>query len=226
MARRTQSRGTCIYCNRDFTRSGMTRHLESCPKRAEAIESEKKEGKSEAIYHLIAYDQYGPDFWLHLEMPGAAVLQDLDKYLRAIWLECCGHLSEFWRGRAWSGIEIDIRSRIDRAMPPEAWLTHVYDFGSSSYTIVQSIAARRAVWSSRYPVRLLARNIIPELPCAVCREPATWACMECRDEWKTEYAFCEKHAGSHDHDPAYFARLVNSPRVGICGPIESAEPPY
>ena len=46
-------------------------------------------------YHLLVRDAYNRDFWLHLEMNGRSTLKDLDRYLRAIWLECCGHLSQF-----------------------------------------------------------------------------------------------------------------------------------
>ena len=38
---------------------------------------------------------YGEGYWLHLETQGSATLEDLDHYLRVIWLECCGHLSSF-----------------------------------------------------------------------------------------------------------------------------------
>jgi len=47
------------------------------------------------LYHLQVQDAWGGDYWLHLEMRGNATLQDLDDYLRAIWLECCDHLSAF-----------------------------------------------------------------------------------------------------------------------------------
>ena len=35
---------------------------------------------------------------MHLEMPASDALADLDGFLRDIWLECCGHLSEFTIG--------------------------------------------------------------------------------------------------------------------------------
>ena len=38
---------------------------------------------------------YEPDYWLHLEAPASMTLEDLDNFLRGIWLECCGHLSMF-----------------------------------------------------------------------------------------------------------------------------------
>jgi len=37
-------------------------------------------------------------------MRGSATLTKLDDYLRAIWLECCGHLSKFTIG-GWGGGE-------------------------------------------------------------------------------------------------------------------------
>jgi len=37
-------------------------------------------------------------------MRGSATLAKLDDYLRAIWLECCGHLSKFTIG-GWGGGE-------------------------------------------------------------------------------------------------------------------------
>ena len=36
-----------------------------------------------------------PMYWLHIEIPAKATLEDLDHFLRAVWLECCGHLSSF-----------------------------------------------------------------------------------------------------------------------------------
>jgi hypothetical protein len=42
----------------------------------------------ETLWHLRVQDAYDKDFWLDLEMVGSASLDKLDKYLRAIWLEC------------------------------------------------------------------------------------------------------------------------------------------
>ena len=33
-------------------------------------------------------------------MPADATLADLDRFLRDIWLECCGHMSQFTIGKA------------------------------------------------------------------------------------------------------------------------------
>src|SRR5438045_3051287 len=45
--------------------------------------------------HLTVEDREIGAYWLHLEAGPTATLEDLDLYLRRIWLECCGHLSAF-----------------------------------------------------------------------------------------------------------------------------------
>jgi len=43
----------------------------------------------------VVEGSYLPYYWMHLELPANATLEDLDSFLRDIWLECCGHLSAF-----------------------------------------------------------------------------------------------------------------------------------
>ena len=45
-------------------------------------------------------DEYG-NYWLFADIPVASTLTVLDKFLRAVWLECCGHMSAFRPGRRW-----------------------------------------------------------------------------------------------------------------------------
>ena len=95
MASMEQTRGACNYCGRQMTRSGMAKHLRTCPERKKIMETfDRKPGKDERLFHLQVQDAWGGDYWLHLEMVGSAALIALDDYLREIWLECCGHLSQ------------------------------------------------------------------------------------------------------------------------------------
>ena len=55
--------------------------------------------KKERIFHLLVEGKYLPMYWMHLEMPAKATLLDLDDFLRAIWVECCDHLSAFKVGK-------------------------------------------------------------------------------------------------------------------------------
>ncbi len=229
MTRRKQSQGECVFCGRAMTKSGLSKHLKSCPQRQAAIkaaESNQPAGQTGPLYHLQIQDAWSPDFWLHIEMKGDASLKDLDRYLRAIWLECCGHLSRFSVG-GWRGQEIPMSRKIERVFKPGVELTHIYDFGTPSETLVKAVDIRTGSPLTKQPIYLMARNNMPEATCAECGEPAGWLCMEClieAGEWTT---LCEKHAAEHPHDD-YGAPipLVNSPRLGMCGYDGPAEPPY
>ncbi len=225
MTRSKQSRGDCVFCGREMTKGGLSRHLKTCPQRQEAI-SKAQAGKKQRLYHLQIQDAWSSAFWLHVEMNGNAALSDLDYYLREIWLECCGHFSQFSVG-GWSGDEIPMSRKIDHLFEPGVELTHIYDFGTSSETLVKAVDVREGRPLTRYPVYLMARNKMPEAACAECGKPAGWLCVEClieEGEWTT---LCEKHAEEHPHDDyGEPIPLVNSPRLGMCGYEGPADPPY
>lgn len=90
-ARKETSTGTCNFCGETLTKSTMTRHLQHCQARLSA----RQEGHTQRLFHLFVEGTYRPSYWMHLELPAVVTLADLDDFLRAIWLECCGHLSEF-----------------------------------------------------------------------------------------------------------------------------------
>ncbi len=227
MARRKQSRGKCAFCGREMTKGGLTRHLKTCPQRQEAMSAAGQgPGREGTLHHLQAQDAWWGDFWLHLEMRGSATLEDLDRYLRAIWLECCGHLSRFSIG-GWAGDEIPMTRRADRVFAPGLVLTHIYDFGTSSETLIKVVDVRQGKPLTSHPIFLMARNDQPQLPCMECDQPASWLCFECMYELDEPGTLCDRHVKSHPHeDYGEPVPLVNSPRVGMCGYTGPAEPPY
>jgi len=227
MAREKQSRGKCFYCGRELTRGGMTRHLSACSQRREAIgRAEQTSGEEQDLYHLRVQDGWWSIFWLHLEMPSSATLEDLDYYLREIWLECCGHMSRFSVG-SWRGEEMPMETEIGQVFEPGVELTHIYDFGTSSETLVKSLGVRTGRPLTPYPIALMARNNMPEVKCVECSRLASCLCLECIYEYDEPGTLCDRHAAVHEHadygDPV---PLVNSPRVGMCGYTGPAEPPY
>jgi hypothetical protein len=222
-----QSKGTCAYCGHETTKGAMTRHLAICAKRQEAIaQAEHRKSEPEGLYHLRVQDANVRDFWLDLEIRGSATLTHLDDYLRAIWLECCGHLSEFSVG-GWGGTKVAMRRRADQAFQPGVELTHIYDFGTESVTRIKMVAVREGKPTTSRPIALLARNVMPQYKCIECGQPATWLCLECLTEDEVWGTLCDQHAKTHPHedygDPI---KLVNSPRLGMCGYTGPAEPPY
>lgn len=228
MSRKKQSRGTCAFCGKEMTRGGLGKHLHSCPQRQAAMTAADggKTGQPQAIYHLLVQDAYSYDFWLHLEVNGQAKLKDVDRYLRAIWLECCGHLSRFSIG-GWGSDEIAMSRKIEAVLTTGTTLTHIYDFGTSSETLLKCMAVRQGKPLTKHPVHLMARNNMPESICAECDAEAGWYCMDClveRGEWLN---LCTAHLGKHNHDEyGGPSTLINSPRLGMCGYDGPAEPPY
>lgn len=227
MPRAKQSKGTCGYCGLEMAKGGVAKHLSACLKRQEIIDkAERKKVGRETLYHLRVQDAWKNQFWLDLEVRGSSTLNDLDHYLRGIWLECCGHMSQFSVG-GWQGKEINQKRRIADVFKSDIELTHIYDFGTSSETLIKSVGTREGKPTSTRSIALMARNIMPEAKCRECEQPAAWLCIECLIEENVWGTLCDAHSEKHPHENyGEPIRLVNSPRLGMCGYDGPAEPPY
>jgi len=219
------SRGICVYCGKEFTRGGMSRHLHGCDERTAVVESAQgRHGRRVPLLHLQARDAWTGRYWMNLEVDGTATLAQLDAWLRVTWLECCGHLSRFSVG-GWGGREIPMAERVGKVIRPGTEITHIYDFGAETVTVVRGIDVREGSRTTPRPIALMARNTPLALPCQRCEAPATRVCPECVHRG-LRGTLCAVHA-RHRHD-GYdeTVELVNSPRAGICGYAGPAEPPY
>jgi hypothetical protein len=227
MPRRPENPGTCAYCGEVITRRGVNKHMRLCPKRQDALEMAAASGRPvETLWHLRVQDAYLSDFWLDLETTGSAPLEKLDRYLRAIWLECCGHLSMFTIG-GWRGTEVGKARKADSTFEPGLVLRHLYDFGTTSETDIKVVGSREGKATSKHPIALLARNLMPKVVCQECGQEAKWWCIECEYDATNTGFLCNQHVQGHPHD--HFGEpmpLLNSPRTGMCGYEGPAEPPY
>ncbi|MBN1202888.1 MAG: hypothetical protein JXJ20_13650, partial [Anaerolineae bacterium] len=174
-------------------------------------------------------------YWMHIEIPAAATLQDLDRFLRKIWLECCGHLSMFRIGEYnyVSYVEDvydypedrDMRVPLGDVLEPGAAFTHEYDFGTTTYLTLKVIEDRTGVPSGDDLVYIMARNEQPEILCSACgNSPATEVCAACI--WDGSGWLCDDCAPDHECGEDMLLPVVNSPRVGMCaymGEIEDYE---
>jgi hypothetical protein len=200
MPRRPENPGTCAYCGETITKRGVIKYLEKCPKRQEVLAAASNSSRpEETLWHLRVQDASLKNFWLDLEMVGSASLEKLDKYLRYIWLECCGHLSQFTIG-GWGGIVLGKSRKADSIFEPGLVLRHLYDFGTTSETNIKVIGFRESKATSKHPNALLARNQMPEAICQECNQEAKWLCIECLyEEDKTGY-LCDEHVKEHPHN--------------------------
>jgi hypothetical protein len=97
-------KGVCNFCHEEFDKAKMTRHLQSCKERkaqiaAEAQTTKARQPVAQRLFHLVVEGDYLPMYWMHLEIPASETLYGLDDFLRAIWVECCDHLSAFQIGK-------------------------------------------------------------------------------------------------------------------------------
>lgn len=240
MVDKRKTYGVCAVCGYRADKAGMTRHL------AKQTHAQKSAAGQPMLLYLLRVEGEHGLYWLDVEAKASARLRHLDQFLRQIWLECCGHLSEFeiagvdylaklfpedrWLESTFSlGFGPPSRSmnvRLEDVLSPGLAFRYRYDFGSTTelrLKVVQAYDGR----AHRTPIRLLARNEAVQWRCARCEATATEICALCGDE-PEEVVFCEAHAHAHGADihrgdNAAFLPVANSPRMGICaytGPLD------
>ena len=221
MARST-TRGTCNLCGRAFGKGAISRHLEACRQKQgiEALPSGRKPSKGK-FFHLQVQGQYAPDYWMNIEIPAGAKLRDLDGFLRRVWLECCGHMSQFEiAGEQFvssEARELDARSMnyaLSKLLAPGMKFSHEYDFGTTTYLTLKVVAEHDGEVEGK-SVRILARNEPPAIACEVCGKPATNVCTQCI--WEGEGFLCDECVPEHECGDEMLLPVVNSPRMGMCG---------
>lgn len=190
----------------------MTRHLRSCKERLEGL---KKEDTGEDIFLLRA--GAGP-FWVYFEVSAKATLENVDSFLRDIWLECCGHLSLFTIGDVRYASspqnEFDdksMRVMLKNVLSPGMSFVHEYDFGTTTTLGLKCVSVRNGRHVKG--IAVLARNDLPKFECSICKSPAKKICTEC----DREGLLCAGCAKKHECGEDMLLPVVNSPRMGMCG---------
>jgi hypothetical protein len=231
--KRAIPKGKCIFCNELFSKQAMTRHLKSCKKRKE-IGSQDTKKKRKEMFHIVVDCPGIPEYWMHLEVPANFSLEQLDGFLRNIWLECCGHLSAFTidgvryssyldaDGPIFSFIgdpffhkeEDDMESDLIDVVEVGKEFSYEYDFGSTTELRLK-IADKYETPTSKASIKVLSRNEPVEETCVDCEQPATQVCTECY--YESPGTYCDKCLPKHDCGDDMALPLVNSPRAGVCG---------
>jgi hypothetical protein len=229
------SSGKCRLCGQLTGKPRMTTHLKTCIKRNTAAPAQ--DGKTARCFHVVVGATYDPAYWLHLEAPADVTFDRLDRVLRDIWLECCGHMSAFRFPRkrvrptspqgfaqmlkefARGGFEDELEDeqqmmgeRLGKRLHPGVTLDYEYDFGSTTQLSLRVLDE----YSRSLPkpkIRLLARNEPPDILCAQCGKLAMQVCVECEGG----IPMCDRCAAKHECGEEMLLPILNSPRTGVCG---------
>jgi len=217
---KTKSEGVCHFCKKIYTKSGMNRHLQK------HLESEMIHGQS-GISYLLKIE---PDtswgrtpYFLSIWIDGETLLEDLDIFLRNIWLECCGHMSSFKdpkKKRMGMGFSFfDAEDLLDQGKIKEyeelmeerngelpksrkakkvfkkgLKLIYDYDFGSTTSLEIVTVSEYRVKASDT--VVLLSRNEPFKILCSSCgKNNAVEICTRC--DYEEEAIFCLKCSKAH-----------------------------
>jgi len=208
MQEKIKSEGVCLFCGKTFAKAGINKHLIT---HLDEIAKSGQAGKSFLVKVETDKCWGATPYFLSLWVDGSTTMKTIDKFLRDIWLECCGHLSKF-DGAAMS-------KKAENVFATGMKLDYEYDFGSSTLLTLTVMG--------EYPVKadkkivLLSRNEPLQTVCSICgKAPATQICSVCIDDYLS--VFCDKCAKKHakeceDFDDYASMSVVNSPRMGVCG---------
>ena len=213
MPKTQQLDGTCVVCNTKVTKREVKKHLRKFLEKSGGDEKATGRKKSPTkLFHLLVegYGLSGDLYWMHLKALGSARLQDLDTFLRDVWLECCGHMSVFSDREG----DLDMNEKLNDILSPgQKWL-YEYDMGSTTELAVNVVSEFEGTLK-KGKVEILARNDVPKIICNQCEKPATTICADCI--YDNQGWLCDDCAGKHGCDEEMFLPVVNSPRTGVCG---------
>jgi hypothetical protein len=204
------TKGACSLCGKEYTRSGMGKHLASC-----LTKQPEESIMDDELFslHLQVTTRYPSGYWLHLHVDQRATFKTLDTFLRKLWLECCGHMSQFFVGRQ----TICMQGRLGTSLRSGDEIDYDYDMGDTTQLRIKVLGEYQGLTTTGKSIAILARNHPPKIPCDVCeRHPAVSICPEC--SWEGEGWLCQKCAKKHScGDEVDYLSIPNSPRAGVCG---------
>lgn len=218
----TKQIGRCTLCEVELDSTRMAEHLPEC------IEQYRQEvGGAEELppraYHVAVQASRAPMYWFQLLIREDAALQQLDSLLRDVWMEARDRSSRFIVGddvytserlldpRPGS-LAKDFSPPVSEVFDSDKPFEYHYDLESTTQVEARVVGATHML-SDRpeTPVRMLARNLPPEIPCS-CGRNATLYCAECAGI--VDGLLCEVCAADHDcRADDHYPELNNTPRA-------------
>ncbi|MBN7574596.1 MULTISPECIES: SEC-C metal-binding domain-containing protein [Clostridium] len=155
--------GRCYYCNKELTERTIKRHAKSCSVMKKSIEEKMNQAKEVREQFIISMkDKYNPSLYcIYVSIDAKLQLQHLDKFIRDIWVECCGHLSAFHIDEEIyhdnSDEQYEMNFYLKDVLNINKKFEYEYDFGSTTYLTLEVVDIIQ-VPSEFSQVEVIARN--------------------------------------------------------------------
>jgi hypothetical protein len=213
--KRSDVKGLCAYCKTEIPKfkSSIVKHLSQCDAR-----KSPKNGKTAAGLLLLLEGAYAPDYWLVIKVEPETTLRKIDDFIKAIWVECCGHMSAFsYGGDRYGENEIAMSRTAGSVFEDGVYVKYEYDFGTPTVVSLTSIGEIED--TDGRDILVLFRNKEIEAKCSYCGKKAVEICPFCiYDEKGLLCKSCLKtHKCVKTEGEEAMLPLVNSPRAGECG---------
>ena len=200
----------CKFCDGKFGSKQIINHRREC------LSNFYKDKKGYLI-SMYSYGISGQIYELYIIVNKGCKLHDIDMLLKKIWCECCGHLSMFELcvdgDNGYEEKEISKKTKLTN-YEIGAKIMYTYDMGTTTTVFIEIIKELKGKINSDNIIELVYRNDKPLIKCKKCRKKAKFlkegipfchSCSKCSD------------SESNDSDNYDLAKIVNSPRAGVCG---------
>lgn len=208
--RKMKTKGICAYCKTEIPKNSRSilNHLSKC-------ESKTLSKTNNHINHMILLieGKYNPEYWIVIKAKPDITMKKIDKFLKDIWVECCGHMSEFSDGYS----KIGMTRKLNQVFEKGYKIDYIYDFGSStelSLSLLEEFEDK-----DEKDIQILMRNKEIDFKCSHCDNKAVAICPFCihEDEGLLCKSCIENHECVENEGEDLLLPLVNSPRSGECG---------
>ena len=205
--RMQSTQGSCSKCSKSLTFKTASKHAATC----------WGEGNKASVLAIKALtympDEKSPHHWMVLAVPHGCKLLQVDHLLRREWLECCGHLSQFFGAR---------KTKKVQSLAVGKKMEYEYDAGTPTPLLIEKVCTVDCPASVTEPT-VVALSDRPWVDCAKCKDACqAVACLECL------VGFCEPCSEAHACPRCgqrKWRPTGNSPRNGVCGIGISAKAP-
>ena len=193
--------GMCNICRTTLFGNEARGHIARCVEIRHGIRGTRAALKGRGRTVHISVGSPERPHWIELGVRADTTLHELDRFLRSVWLACCGHLSHFDVGGVvysmmvprpqddFEFLPMDEREEqwrhmgrtVGTAIPPATWFEHVFDYGTTTELELRHVGEFEGLVQALSPMQpwhgrkiiVLARNH-PLQSCRLCGRTAKW----------------------------------------------------